>query len=356
MRIAVFLPNWIGDVVMATPAIRSLRHHFSSASFVGILKPYVGDVLEGAPWFDELIPLEKKGPLSRRWPGVAWKLRRRGIDLAVIFPNSFRSAMVAWAGKCRRRIGYNRYGRRWLLTDRLEPLRDEKGHFKPSPIIDAYNLLVEQVGCPHPGVRMKLYTTPQDEEATTMVWERYDLGKYPEIICLNPGAAYGAAKHWPTEYFATLARKLVEERGSGILVLCGPKERDLARQIANLSRRDGVKTLADVPQSIGLTKGCVRRADMLITTDSGPRHFAAAFDKPVVSLFGPTHIPWTVTYHAKETCLQRDVPCGPCQLRVCPLDHRCMKELTANEVFVEAINLLSRCSPSAEKTPDKKVA
>ncbi len=356
MKIAVFLPNWIGDVVMATPAIRSLRYHFSTATLIGIHKPYVRDVLKGASWFDELIHLEKKGPWSQRWPGVAWNLRKRKIDLAILFPNSFRSALVAWIGKCRRRVGYNRYARKWLLTDRLEPIRDDKGHFKPSPIIEAYNLLVEQVGCPHPGFRMKLYTTPQDEQATSQVWNSNDLGHYPEVICLNPGAAYGAAKHWPTEYFATLARRLVDERGSGVLVLCGPNERDLARQIATLARRDAVKTVADVPQSIGLTKGCVRRADMLITTDSGPRHFAAAFDKPVVSLFGPTHIPWTITYHPKEVCLQRDVPCGPCQLRVCPLDHKCMRDLTPDEVFVTAVDLLSRHTTSGRITPDNKVA
>jgi heptosyltransferase-2 len=103
-----------------------------------------------------------------------------------------------------------------------------------------------------------------------------------------------------------------------------------------------VHTLADAPLSIGLTKACVRRSDLLVTTDSGPRHFAAAFNRPVVSLFGPTHIAWTETYYPLAIHLQKPVPCGPCQLRVCPLDHRCMKELTPAEVYRAATSLLTR--------------
>ena len=154
------------------------------------------------------------------------------------------------------------------------------------------------------------------------------------MICLNPGAAFGAAKHWPADYFAALARDLAAKRGSGVLVLCGPSERDLARQIVSLTRRPGVYSLAEVPVSLGLTKACVRRCDLLVTTDSGPRHFAAAFDRPVVTLFGPTHIAWTETYYPRAVHLQKPVECGPCQQRVCPLGHhRCMKELTPSEVF-----------------------
>jgi heptosyltransferase-2 len=101
-------------------------------------------------------------------------------------------------------------------------------------------------------------------------------------------------------------------------------------------------SLADRPASLGLTKACVHRLDLFVTTDSGPRHFAAAFDVPVVSLFGPTFIEWTETYYAKGINLQKKVPCGPCQLRVCPLDHRCMTELTPAEVLAAAHDLLTR--------------
>jgi heptosyltransferase II len=166
------------------------------------------------------------------------------------------------------------------------------------------------------------------------------------VVCLNPGAAFGSAKCWPSEAFATLARKLVDQRGSQVLVLCGPAERELARQIATRAERALVHSLADYPLSLGLTKACIRRADLLITTDSGPRHFAAAFHRPVVTLFGPTHIAWTETYHPKAIHLQKSVDCGPCQLRACPLDHRCMRLLTPTEVFNAATELLTRYAKS----------
>ncbi len=341
MKIAVFLPNWVGDAVMATPALRALRRHFPSAHLIGVLRPSIAGVLEGSPWLDSQLFFDRLGPWSQRWSAVALALRLQRPDVAILFPNSFRSALAACLGGCRRRVGYARGGRSWLLTDRLPPRLGPDGKFLPSPVIDAYNLLVEHLGCSSAGHRMELFTTPADESAADGVWERGRLDRYPEVICLNPGAAFGSAKHWPAESFARLAQELIDRRGSGVLVLCGPGERDLARRINALADRRALHTLADNALSLGLTKSCVRRADLLITTDSGPRHFAAACDRPVVTLFGPTHIAWTETYHPAALHLQKQVECGPCQLRVCPLDHRCMKELAPAEVFAAAADLLT---------------
>jgi heptosyltransferase-2 len=345
MKIAVFFPNWIGDAVMATPAVRALRERFAAAHLIGIMKPYVAGVIEGLPWLDSVIFLDSGGRWSSRWPAVAARLRREGIDLAVLFPNSFRSALVARLGGCWRRVGYARYCRGFLLTERLEPVRDARGRLLPSPVIDAYNRLAQALGCQNPGYRMELATTECDEKAADRVWRQTRLESRPEVICLNPGAAFGSAKHWPVESFAGLAQRLVDQRGSGVLVLCGPAESDMARQIVRLAGRPGVHSLADSHLSLGLTKACIRRSDLLITTDSGPRHFAAAFGRPVLTLFGPTHIAWTETYYAKAIHQQKPVPCGPCQLRVCPLDHRCMKELSVAEVFESATQLLVRFPP-----------
>ncbi len=350
MRIAVFVPGWVGDAVMATPALRALRSRYPAARITAVGKPYVADVFTGGDWFDEYL-CANGGPWSQGVAAVAWKLRRRKVDLAVLFSNSFRSGWTAWLGGCRRRIGYARYGRAPLLTEALSPLRDARGRLTPSPVLDAFNRLAEAAGCPPPGTRMELFTTPADEAATAEVWRRAGLESYGEVICLNPGAAFGAAKHWPSDSFATLARRLAVERGSGVLVLCGPGERELARGIAARANHPAVHALADLtvlppcegPRlSLGLTKACVRRADLLVTTDSGPRHFAAAFDRPVVTLFGPTHIAWTETYHPRAVHLQKKVECGPCQRRVCPLDHRCMKGLDPAEVFEAADALLAR--------------
>jgi heptosyltransferase-2 len=351
MTIAVFWPNWIGDAVMATPAVRALREHFRGARLISVLRPYIAGVLEGSPWLDELIFLDMQGPWSRRWPAVAARLRRYRVDLAVLFPNSTRSALVAWLGRCRRRLGYARYGRSLLLTERLEPVRDAHGKLRPSPVLLAYNRLAQGAGCAAPSCRMELFTTARDEAAAEDVWQRAGLTAHAEVVCLNPGAAFGSAKHWPTEYFALLARQLADQRGSGVLVLCGPGERDLARGIATQARHPGVHCLADHALSLGLTKACIRRAELLITTDSGPRHFAAAFDRPVITLFGPTHIAWTETYYPKALHLQKRVDCGPCQRRVCPLDHRCMTLLKPAEVFNAAAELLARYPRSTHRSP-----
>ena len=344
MNLAIFRPHWIGDVVMATPAIRAVRNHFAPSRCIAVCRPYVVGALEGSPWFDTHLFLNR-GFLS--WPAAVWQLRREKIDLAVMFPNSFRSGLVAWLAGCKRRVGYDRYARGWMLSDRLEPVRNAGGGFKPVPVIDDYNRLAEIAGCPSPGHRMELFTTLRDESAADAVWDKFRLSAGDEVICLNPGAAFGAAKFWPTDSFARLAQDLADTRGTKVLVLCGPSEREQARNIAKLANRPGVYSLADETLSLGLTKALIRRCTLLVTTDSGPRHFAAAFDRPVVSLFGPTHIEWTQTYFAKEITLQKKVPCGPCQLRVCPTDHACMKLLTPTEVRSAVERLLAHEGISA---------
>lgn len=338
-RMALFLPNWIGDVVMATPAIRAVREHYPNAELLAVCKPYVGETLAGAPWFERTIFFGKGGPREQRFWNVARELRRTPIDAAILFPNSFRTALLAKLGGCRELFGFARYGRDLLLSKRLYAERGTSGRFKPVPAIDDYNRIVRLLGVPDPGHRMELFTTDADETIATATWRQLNLHRFPHVVGLNPGGAFGSSKHWPTAYFAELARSLAA-RGHGVVVLCGPSERDVARAIVEQSGVPGVVSLADSPLSLGLTKAIVRRLSVLVTTDSGPRHFAAAFDRPVVSLFGPTHIGWTETYFAKAIHLQKPVPCGPCQLRVCPLDHRCMTTLTPHEVLAATIRLL----------------
>jgi heptosyltransferase-2 len=330
---------------MATPALRALRQQFEKARIIAVAKPYVAEVFAGGDWFDEYF-CANGGPWSQGIASVAWQLRRQSVDLAVLLANSFRVALTAWLGGCRHCIGYARYARSALLTKALAPVRDNRGRLIPSPVIDAFNRLAQAAGCPAPGHRLELFTTPADERAADEVWQRGCLLAYSEVICLNSGGAFGSAKLWPTNSFATLARRLARERGAGVLVLCGPAERELARAIVDAADHPAVLSLADLAPrlSLGLSKACVRRADLLVTTDSGPRHFAAAFDRPVVTLFGPTHIAWTETYFPRAVHLQKEVECGPCQRRTCPLDHRCMTSLIPDEVFAAIEGLLQRHS------------
>lgn len=348
MKLAVFLPNWVGDVVMATPALRALRNHYPSATIVGVMRPYVAEVLAGTSLYNETILNAGQG-ISRGVFALARRLRAADIDQAILFTNSFRTALASWLGGCRQRIGYQRDGRNWLLTDALSPITTSKGRYQPSPIIDAYNLLAEQSGTPQPGYQMELSTSAADEANADEVWQKFDMSIHRPVVAMNPGAAFGAAKQWPTDYFARLARMLVDRMDAQVLVLCGPQERELAQQIVQQSERDDVYSLANAKLSLGLTKAAVRRSDLLITTDSGPRHFAAAFGCPVVSLFGPTHIEWTETYYPRAVHLQHRLPCGPCQQRVCPLPgsdhHRCMTELMPEEVYSAAVKLLTGVVP-----------
>lgn len=341
MNLAVFLPNWIGDVVMATPAIAALRSHFRQARLVAVGRKYVHGVIAGSPWFDEWLGTQGKG-WAESVASTAYRLRKMKADVAILFPNSFRSAFTAYLGGCRRIVGYARDRRSWMLTDRLPPLVNERGRYVPSPVLDAYNHIAMILGTPWPGHQMHLFTSPQDEEQTDKVWAQFGLQAAAKVVLFNPGAAYGSAKLWPSEHFARLAQRLADQDQAHVLVLCGPSERSLARSIVDQAQRRTVHSLAEETLSIGLLKACVRRGDLLVTTDSGPRHFAAAFNKPVVTLFGPTHIAWTETYHPLAIHLQKPVSCGPCQLRICPLDHRCMNELGPEEVYDAVRQLMTR--------------
>ncbi|MCS7016879.1 MAG: lipopolysaccharide heptosyltransferase II [Gemmatales bacterium] len=332
-RIAVFLPNWVGDAVMCTPALRTLRTVMAPGRLVAVLRQYLMPLFAGSPWFDGFIPSDYF------WTAVA-HLRREHVDTAILFPNSIRSALMAWWGGCRRRIGYRRDGRSWLLTDPLDWPAMERGQRLPYPMIWAYNRLVMQLGCPDPGVRMELFTQAQDEAQADRVWQRYGYGYHP-VVALHPGAAYGSAKCWPAEHFVQLAKRLAQS-GYGVLVLCGPRERHLAELIEAQADDPAVRGLHRENLHLGFIKACLRRVALLVTTDSGPRHIAVAFDRPVITLFGPTHIAWTETFHDKSLHLQAIVPCGPCQLRRCPLDHRCMRQLTPEDVLEQALRWLKR--------------
>ncbi len=342
MNILVFCPNLVGDTVMATPAIRSLRAGFPDARIVAVIKPKIAATLDGSPWFDARIGFDPRSKLAdERFARVLPRLRSERADLAVLFPNSFRSAFAAWLSGAKRRIGYSRGGRGLLLTDRLEPKRDDRGRFVPSPIVDSYRAIVSKLGCPDDGPQLELFTTTEDEAGADRAWTRLGLRPSRPVVCLNTGGAFGPAKSWPEEHFARLAVGLVERGHVSVLVVCGPGEREAARSIVAQANRPEVVSLADEPLGIGLTKASIRRSALLITTDSGPRHFATGFDVPTLTLFGPTRIDWTLTYHPKALHLYHPVPCGPCQKPRCPEGHhRCLRDLSADPVLEAALSLV----------------
>ena len=325
---------------MATPALRAIRTQFPRSEIVAVVRPYVQEVLNGLDLVDRYLVHDPRGKSSalRGW-AFGQALRRERLDLAVLFPNSFRSAFWAWWSGAKTRVGFDRYRRGWLLTDRLMP----KSINQPNPVIDEYLRLAEHLGCPDLTCDTELATTGADEKQHRKFWDAH--GGWPQrgAVCLNPGGAFGSAKHWPVTSFAQLALRIATELNRQVLVLCGPAEKTTAREIVALARHSSVVSLAEAEPSIGLTKAAIKHASLLVTTDSGPRHFAQPFQVPVVTLFGPTHAAWSETYYHRSLHLQLEMDCGPCQQRTCPLQHhRCLRDLSPDWVFRAAASLLER--------------
>lgn len=334
MRLGVFLPNWIGDVVMATPALRAMKNYVGSdGTVVGVMRPYVAEVLAGNLWIDETI-CYKKGQAGSARTAVR-QLQEARLDAIVLLTNSLRTAWMAWRSKTPRCIGYARNLRGWLLTKKLYEPR-EGGRWSPLPQIDSYLNLAYALGCEREAPKLELATSDADEALADQVWQRLGL-EGRQVAVLNSGGAFGAAKDWPAEHFAELARRIAQAHGLHVLVNCGPNERETARSIVAQAEDPRIVSLADQRElPIGLTKACIRRAQLLITTDSGPRFFGVAFEVPTVTLFGPTSTRWTRTHSKHETSLSLELDCQPCMKRTCPLvHHRCMRDLSVDIVFAK---------------------
>ena len=335
MRLGIFLPNWIGDVVMATPAIRALRKLAGDGKLVGVMRPYVAEVLAGSEWFDQRIIYAKKSDKTElQWPAVRAQLRAAQLDAAVLLTNSLRTGWMAYRSGARRRIGTAGNLRTLLLTTKVRFPRTAPGE-PPISTIDGYLRIAEAAGCSPEDPALELQTTPADEAAADDVWRRLRLTADEPIAVFNTGGAFGAAKDWPADHFAELARRLVNKLGLRVLVNCGPAERGSARAIAAATRDDSVVSLADEPElPIGLTKALIRRARLLVTTDSGPRFFGVAFGVPTITLFGPTSAELTRTAAGHEKRLSLELDCQPCMARACPLKHhRCMQDLSVDRVY-----------------------
>jgi heptosyltransferase-2 len=352
--ILVFIPNWVGDVVMATPALRAIRRQYPAARIVHLIRSYVADVLEGTEFADDVVfwPGGRKARRSnlpdRTAPSshieLIRRLRRGRFDLAVLLTNSFRSALVARLAGASRRAGYARDGRGWLLTDRLEPPR-ENGCFVPIPALDYYNNLVRRLGCHDVTDRLELATTAADEDA---IDRRLGLAEPARpLIVLNPGAHYGPAKCWPAEYYAELADALVDRYDARVVASLAAGEGPIADRLAAAVKRP-LEIFVDPPLGLGPLKALVRRCRLLITNDTGPRHFAAALGVPVVTIFGSSDPAWTDTRYARERIVTVHLDCQPCMKRVCPLvHHNCMRQLLPERVLEKVEELLPRPAPVA---------
>jgi len=341
-RLLVAVPNWIGDVVMATPCLSALRRQFPAAHITHLMRPYVSQVLGGSDLANAELYWPTKGnhPDDPRYTTGTWHLirtlRANRFDTAVLLTNSFRSALVTTLAGIPRRLGYARDRRSWLLTDKLHPPRTGRA-FTPIPAIDYYNEIAGKLGCNDIERRMRLHYTPADKAAAVKKLEVDDARR--PLIVLNPGANYGSAKCWPTEKYAALSDRLIRDHGARVIASFSPKEARMADQL-KATATEPIDIHVDL--GIGPLKALIARSDLLISNDTGPRHFAPALGVPVVTIFGSSDPRWAETYADRERIVKLDLDCQPCMERTCPLGHHnCMRELPVEMVLAEALELLS---------------
>ncbi len=343
-RILVVQPSWVGDAVMATPALRAIRKRYPAAQISYLIKRYVKAMYTGMPWADKLVTYRtgktKKKAGKEQFIGLAARLRKGRFDMAILMPGSFKSALVCKMAGIKRIVGYDRDGRGFLLSDKLLPPKKD-GRYVPSPIIKYYLGLASYLGSDERDLTMQLFVTPSERREAEEVIARAKIPEKRPLILMNPGAQYGSAKCWLPEYFADVADELIEKHGATVLISGAAKERKIVAEILEHMQHAGAVDLSRAGMSLGALKEIVRRCDLMITNDTGPRHIAAAFDVPVVTIFGPTHPEWTEIYFKKERTCSVPVHCGPCQLKKCPIDHRCMTRVTPAMVLATAESLLN---------------
>jgi heptosyltransferase-2 len=193
-----------------------------------------------------------------------------------------------------------------------------------------------------------LFTDPASEEAVDRRLALIGLIHSRPLVLISPGASFGSSKLWLPERFAALGDRLADEFGAAVVITCAPGEEPIAQQVAGLMRRP-VRVFDDPISTLGEFKALVRRSDLLINNDTGPRHIAKAFGVPVVTIFGSTDPRWTDTSYPLERKIRIDVDCGPCQQKVCPLDHhKCMTGVTVEMVLAACQEFLAKRLRSAE--------
>ena len=341
-KVIVRLPNWVGDIVMATPALLSLREGFRDSEMTIMGKESARFLLDGLELWDHYYPFHRHGNEAGtlKFLRVASEIRRQHFDLGVIFPNSPSAAVLFALGGVRRRVGYNRHGRGALLTHPLSVGR-KKGRFIPQPMSQYYLRLAEAAGVSPTTEVPTLAVRDSDILWVEACWNTLGMNDGRPVVAITPGASYGPSKQWLPEYFAQVADRLQEDLLAHPLFLPGPGEERLMETILGYCRTPPL-FLKPSETPLNRLKAIIRKADLLLTNDTGPRHIAVAFHRPVVVLMGPTDPRYTASHLSETRLLRVDLPCSPCMLKVCPRDHACMTRLTPSEVFAACQDLLRR--------------
>ena len=288
-RLLVVLPSWVGDAVMATPALRALRESLAGARIELVGRPGLHAVLDGLPCFDAFHTHAMRGWLGP-FTGVG-AFRAARFDAVLLLPNSPRSALFALATGAPRRIGWSRDARGWLLTHGLPAPRDRE----PRSAVDWYaDLAAWALQRPLTDRAVRLACTDGQRTAGEALLK--DLPR--PLTLLNPGANR-ADKRWPAERFGELAKRLLEARGGSVAVTGGPAEAEVVREVVQHAGGACVN-LIERGVTLGSLKAALGMADLLVTNDTGPRHLAAGMGTPCVSLFGPTDPRWAALHETGD--------------------------------------------------------
>ncbi len=331
--------NWVGDVIMTTPAVKAIRQNFPDAKISILAKPWVKDVFAANPCIDRIIVYDSmhrhKG--LRGQARLAKELAEQGFDLAILLQNAFEAAWLAYLAHIPRRAGYNTDARSLLLTHSV-PLKKET---KKIHQVYYYLRMLEGLGLNVEG-EPKLFLSPLPDAATWAQKALFEaeVREGDDLIGINPGAAYGPAKRWLPERFVELARMLTRQTDAKVVVFG-----------TNADRKVGEGALAKAPErvinmagktTLGQVMALMARCRVFITNDSGLMHVAAALHVSLVAIFGSTNPVTTGPFSDRALIVRKDIDCSPCLKTVCPIDFRCMKEIMPEEIFAATLKMLEK--------------
>ncbi len=346
-EILVWLPSPMGDAVLCTPALRAIRKHFKSCEISFLATGVVRGVLSPNSFNDKWLEQRDNNPFA-----IAKKLKEHQFTHAILFKNSFASALAVYLAGIPSRIGYAREGRGFLLTDKLYPPKlpprrfawpkqSSGGKFKPVSAIDSYLAIASWLGCETTNRDLELLIEAQDEQQLC--------GKLPQVlnpdsplVVIVPGGAYGPSKCWGSDRFGQTADWLISNYNATVVISVGPEtlEKQIAKEICNSSKHKLI-SLAEIPISLGELKALFSIADLVISNDTGPRHIAIALGRKVITLFGPNDPAWTNTNYENEIQIIGNVTCAPCSKPKCKKsEHLCMQAITVEMVCEAAKELL----------------
>jgi heptosyltransferase-2 len=318
-NILIRATNWVGDAVMCLPALQVIRERYPKAHIAVLAKPWVADLYRRENFADEVIQYDRS-----RW-AVARILRRRKFDCAILLQNAFDAALIVWLARIPVRIGYNRDGRRPLLT---RVIAVPKPGEIPRHQRFYYLELLRRAGI--------VDSVPSSDAIRLEAAGRKQARR---MIGVSPGAAYGTAKQWLPERFAEAAARLAEVRGAEVALFGSASERELCEQVAKLLNGHRVTNYAG-KTTLGEFIDLASQCELFLTNDSGAMHIASALGVPTVAIFGATDEVATGPTGPLARVVREPVDCSPCLLRECPIDHRCMTRVSAERVTVEALKLI----------------